>query len=236
MATTIAQISLSSSDLISNTLALSDTATLTAAGGVVGLTQTTGVGRTNFTENPIIGKTIYRSDDAADDGSNKIYLKNLSATASQFFTVYIGQTEMGRLYAGDWTFFPWIATDGVKGVFEVTVGGTLAVDDRWRFDGVTTTSSSTTPATFAVQVSSQFYPNWTTAVAGAVVTFTAKKSGQGPIIDDDELLGDTILDMASGDLTMVIDNAVAGTATSSDIIVVPSVVTTMDLEHILFHE
>ena len=56
------------------------------------------------------------------------------------------------------------------------------------------------------------------------------------MIDDDELTGDTILDMASSDLTMVIDDGVGGVDSSSDIQIVPSVVTTMDLEHILFKQ
>ena len=238
MATTTATITINSTDLLTDELSLASTATLTKGnpGTSTGLESTSGLARTNFTKNPIISKTIYRSDDALTDGANKVYLKNLSVTAAEFFTVYIDQKEMGRLYAGDWAFFPWIATSGTKEVFEVTVGGTVAVNDRWTFDGVTTNSTSAVLATFATQVDEQFYPNWTTARSGAAVTFTARRSGHSAVIDDDELTGDTILDMASGDLTMVIDDGVGGVDSSSDIQIVPSVVTTMDLEHMLFKQ
>ena len=52
--------------------------------------------------------------------------------------------------------------------------------------------------------------------AGTVVTATA----------------DIAVDTA-GNGDSVVDNAAMGTATESDIIIVPSVVTTMDLEHML---
>ena len=237
MATITASITLASPDLLSNALAFSSTTNLTKAGNSTGLEQTSGLARTNFTTgSPIQSKTIYRSDEATTNGANKIYLKNLSVTAAEYFTVYIDQEEMGRLYAGDFAFFPWIATAGTKEVFEVTVGGTVAANDRWTFDGVTTNSTSAVLATFATQVDEQFYPNWTTARTGAAVVFTARRSGHSAVIDDDELTGDTILDMASSDLTMVIDDGVGGADSTSDIQVVPSVVTTMDLEHMLFKQ
>ena len=57
--------------------------------------------------------------------------------------------------------------------------------------------------------------------AGTVVTATA----------------DWVIVQAGGsDATAVVSAAAMGTATSSDIMVVPSVVTTMDLEHMLLHE
>jgi len=240
MATTTATITINSTDLLTDELSLASTATLTKGnpGTSTGITSASGLSRTNFTiaAPASRSKIIYRADDAETNGANKVYLKNLSVTAAEFFTVYIDQKEMGRLYAGDWAFFPWIATSGTKEVFEVTVGGTVAVNDRWTFDGVTTNSTSAVLATFATQVDEQFYPNWTTARSGAAVTFTARRSGHSAVIDDDELTGDTILDMASGDLTMVIDDGVGGVDSSSDIQIVPSVTSTMDLEHMLFKQ
>jgi len=236
MATITTGLTIASSDLLSNNVSFSTTTNLSKAGNSTGLELTSGLARTNFTNNPIQSKTIYRSDDALTDGSNKVYLKNLSTTAAEYFTVYIDQEEMGRLYAGDWAFFPWTATAGTKEVFEVTVGGTVAVNDRWTFDGVTTNSTSAVLATFATQVDEQFYPNWTTARTGAAVVFTARRSGHSAVIDDDELTGDTILDVANGDLTMVIDDGVGGVDSSSDIQIVPSVTSTMDLEHMLFKQ
>ena len=114
MATTTATITISSADLLSNVLSFSDTSTLTTAGSSTGLSLTSGLAKTNFTNDPIQSKVIYRSDDATANGANKVYLKNLSTTASEYFTVFIDQEEMGRLYAGDWAFFPWSATSGTK--------------------------------------------------------------------------------------------------------------------------
>jgi len=188
------------------------------------------------------GKIIYRADDAATDKANKIYLKNLSAIASEFFTVFIDQEEMGRLYAGDWAFFPWSATSGVKETFIVTFtlsGGTVAIGDSWEFDGIKTTSLDTTLNNFSAAVNAQHYPNWTTAVSSAAVTFTARRAVEdGVITGDTAVTGDVLVDLSSDNLTAPITagDTNPSTRSESDIIVVPSVVTTMDLEHILINE
>ena len=88
MATTTADITLTSTDLLTDSLSLSASATLTNAGGSTGVTQTSGLARTNFTNNPIQSKVVYRSDDAAADGANKVYLKNISTTSTEYFTVF----------------------------------------------------------------------------------------------------------------------------------------------------
>ena len=188
------------------------------------------------------GKIIYRADDAATDKANKIYLKNLSAIASEFFTVFIDQEEMGRLYAGDWAFFPWSATSGVKETFIVTFtlsSGTVAIGDSWEFDGIKTTSLDTTLNNFSAAVNAQHYPNWTTTVSSAAVTFTARRAVEdGVITGDAAVTGDVLVDLSSDNLTAPITagDTNPSTRSESDIIVVPSVVTTMDLEHILINE
>ena len=235
MATTIATISLTSTDLLSSALAFSQTNALTTAGSATGLTLTSGLSRTNFTNNPIQSKTIFRSDDATTDGANKIYLKNLSATATEYFTVFIDQEEMGRLYAGDWAFFPWSATAGTKEVFTTTIGGTWVIGDEFHFDGVETKAATTSVNSIATQVNSAYYPNWTTTIANNdEVTFTARHS-----MDDGTVVvvtADIELIQSSTGATAAVSAAALGVATESDIIVVPSVVTTMDLEHMLFNE
>ena len=236
MATTIATISLTSNDLLSSALAFTQVNPLNTAGSATGLTQTSGLARTNFTANPIQSKTIYRSDDATTDGANKIYLKNLSATASEYFTVYIDQEEMGRLYAGDWAFFPWTATGGVKEVFTTTIGGTWVVGETFEFDGVLITAETTSVNSIATQVNNAYYPNWTTTIANDdEVTFTATHSmDAGTVVT---ATADIVIVQTGGsDATAVVSAAAMGTATSSDILVVPSVVTTMDLEHMLFNQ
>jgi len=236
MATTIATISLTSTDLLSSALAFSQTNALTTAGSATGLTLTSGLSRTNFTANPIQSKTIFRSDDAATNGANKIYLKNLSATAAEYFTVYIDQEEMGRLYAGDWAFFPWAATGGVKEAFTTTIGGTWVIGETFEFDGVLITAATTNVNSIATQVNNAYYPNWTTTIANSdEVTFTAIHSmDAGTVVT---ATADIVIVQTGGsDATAAVTPATMGTATSSDILVVPSVATTMDLEHMLFNE
>jgi len=238
MATINASLTLSSGDLLTNNLAFSVASTLSKAGSANGLTKTTGLARTNFTNNPIQSKVVYRSDDALTNGANKVYLKNLSTTVTEYFTIFIDEEEMGRLYAGDFAFFPWTATAGVKETFIVTAtlsSGTVAIGDSWEFDGVKTISVDTTLNNFAAAINAQHYPNWTTAVSSAAVTFTARESvDTGTVVT---VTADGVAtDLSADNLTMPITSAALGTATSSDIFVVPSVVTTMDLEHMLFNE
>lgn len=227
-----------SSDIVSDTLKFSTPATLTKAGGSTDIASTAGLARTNFTvggTSPFTSKVIYRANDASANGSNKVYMKNLSTTAAQFFTVYIDQEEMGRLYAGDWAFFPWSAVDGTEETFVVTIANTWAAGDTWDFDGITTTAANSTVADIAAQIHAQNYPNWTTSISTAAVTFTARVTGAaGVVTSSSAITGDTVT--TAGDGTAAITGGAVGTRSESDIIVVPSVATTMDLEHMLFYE
>ena len=238
MATTTATITINSTDLLTDELSLSTTATLTKAGNSTGLEGTSGLGRTNFTvggSSPFTSKVIYRSNDATSDGANKVYLKNLSTTPAEYFTVLIDQEELGRLYAGDWAFFPWRASDGTEEVFTITIANTWAAGDTWDFDGITTTAANSTVADIAAQIHAQNFPNWTTSISTAAVTFTARYSGAaGVVTGTTAITGDTVT--TAGDGTAAVTSGAAGTRSESDIIVVPSVVTTMDLEHMLFKQ
>jgi len=110
MATTIASINITSTDLLSDSLSLSAIATLTSAGNSTGLTGTEGLGRKKLAS----GHAQYILFDGGNrtaDKAHKIYLKNLSSTASEYFLITVNGEDMGRLYAGDWAFFPWSAHD-----------------------------------------------------------------------------------------------------------------------------
>mgnify|MGYP003127856024 FL=1 len=103
MATTTATLTLSSADLTGDALSLSTTATLTKNGVATGLTQFTGVGRK--TRETTAQLTLFDGD-AYANGAHKVYLKNTSTTAAEYFTIEINSEQMGKLYAGDWAFFP----------------------------------------------------------------------------------------------------------------------------------
>ena len=238
MATTIATISLASSDLTSSALGVTSTNPLYTAGSTTGLSKTSGLARTTTSyasAGVIESTTLYRSDDAAANGANKVYIKNMSSTAAEYYTIYIDEEEMGRLYAGDWAFFPWSATGGTKETFVVTIANTWAAGDTWDFDGITTTAANSTVADIAAQIDAQHYPNWTTTISSAAVTFTARHSmGAGVVTSSTAITGDTVT--TAGDGTAAITSGSAGVATESDIMIIPSVHTSMTLEHMLFYE
>ena len=99
MATTTATITLNSPDITGDPLSLTKTSTLTKAGTATGLDQFTGI---------IVAASAY----ADTTTSHKVYIKNSAEGASDFVTVELGGSNvfMGRLYPGDWCFFPYDGT------------------------------------------------------------------------------------------------------------------------------
>ena len=110
MATTTATLTISSTDLLSDELALSTTATLTGAGNSTGLTGTTGLARKTVSGGHA-QYTLFDGSDYTADKAHKLYLKNTSTTASEYFLITVNSEDVGRLYAGDWALIPWSAHD-----------------------------------------------------------------------------------------------------------------------------
>jgi len=240
MATTTATITLSSTDLLSDELALSTTATLTTAGTSTGITQTTGLARKTTSAASaaaIQANVLYRAGDYTAEKANKVYIKNTSTTAAEFYTVVIDQEVIGRLYAGDWMFMPWIATSGTKALFTATIDATWAVGDTWTFDGIVMTAATAgdTPVAIMAQIDALNYPNWiTTYVATeATIIFTARYASDATEVVYATADSTTV---TGGDGTMVISGAAAGTASESDITIRPSVHTDMTYETMLIHQ
>jgi|TARA_B100000900_G_scaffold413238_1_gene436800 hypothetical protein len=110
MATTTATITINSTDILSDELSLSTTATLTNAGGSTGLTDVSGLARKTVTGGHA-QYTLFDGSDYTADKAHKLYLKNISTTASEFFLITVNAEDVGRLYAGDWALIPWSAHD-----------------------------------------------------------------------------------------------------------------------------
>lgn len=244
MATTTASITLTSDDLLSDALALSTTSTLTTAGTSTGVTQASGLSRKTITfgsdyEDSIV---LFRSDDYTADGANKIYIKNTSTTPAEYFEVLLtgsggtagaGVTELGRLYAGDWAFFPWNATGGTKETFIATIANTWAAGDTWEFDGVKVVAADSTVANIAAQIDAANFPNWVTTRSTAAVTFTARESvDTGTVV----IVTADIAVVTAGDGDSAVSSAALGTKSLSDVYVKPSVHTGMTLEYMIIHE
>ena len=112
MATTTAQITLTSSDLTTDALSLTTTATLTDTASSTGVTQTSGLSRKITTSNSEY--TLLAEADYSDDKSHKVYMKHVGTTASDRVDVKLASQHVGRLYAGDWMFIPWSGATDVK--------------------------------------------------------------------------------------------------------------------------
>jgi len=240
MATTTATITINSTDLLTDELSLTSTATLTTAGTSTGVTQTSGLARKTTSAASaaaIQANVLYRAGDYTANGANKVYIKNTSITAAEFFTVVIDQEVIGRLYAGDWMFMPWIATSGTKALFTATIDANWAVGDTWTFDGITMTAATAgdTPVAIMAQIDALNYPNWiTTYVATeATIIFTARYASDATEVVYATADSTTV---TGGDGTMVISGAAAGTASESDITIRPSVHTAMTYETLLIHQ
>jgi hypothetical protein len=238
MATTTATITVSSTDLLSDELALSTTATLTTAGTSTGVTQTTGLARKTTSAGSaaaIQAVNLYRAGDYTANGANKVYIKNTSTTAAEYYTVHIDQEEIGRLYAGDWMFMPWNATSGTKAVFTVTIAATWAAGDTWEFDGVTMTAAGSATAGIAAQIDALNYPNWTTTYVAteSTIIFSARYATSAS--EEVWVTADGTLD-TTGNGTADISSAAVGSKSESDITIRPSVHTSMTYETMLIHE
>jgi|TARA_R100000234_G_scaffold75080_1_gene46441 hypothetical protein len=117
MATTNATISLSS-DISDNTLTVANTSELYTAGTTTGLNTMTSVTKVLASTNQV---------DLITTGSVStthayVYINNPSTDHTEYFHITIGNAgggsatdteEIGRLYGGDWMWFPWDVDDDI---------------------------------------------------------------------------------------------------------------------------
>ena len=117
MATVNATISLAS-DITDSNINVSNTSSLFEAGGTTGLTTMTSVTKVLSSTNQV--DLIATSSVSTTHAY--VYINNPSADAIEFFTITIGNAgagsptdteEIGRLYGGDWMWFPWDVDDDI---------------------------------------------------------------------------------------------------------------------------
>tara|TARA_B100000900_G_scaffold405146_1_gene414351 strand:- start:1278 stop:1715 length:438 start_codon:yes stop_codon:yes gene_type:complete len=130
MATT-ATISISSPDLMPGSpLSISANTTLTKAGVTADLDQkesgviklTTG---TEFRLGPL---ATQMSGDVHDISSYLYICNNTTEDATYYIDWGINETMIGRLYAGDWMFIPWNASDDAAEIEIEAQGGTNIIE------------------------------------------------------------------------------------------------------------
>ena len=105
MATTTASITLSSSDLLSDSLSLSSTMTLYQNG-----TTATGLDECNYHRANIPTGTnfdLIEESAALSEDASYVYIILKNTDVTDYVTISINTEEIGRLYAGDWLFMPW---------------------------------------------------------------------------------------------------------------------------------
>ena len=86
------------------------TTTATIVLSSTGLTGTEGLARKTVTGGHA-QYTLFDGSAFTADKAHKVYLKNLSTTASEYFLITVNAEDVGRLYAGDWALIPWSAHD-----------------------------------------------------------------------------------------------------------------------------
>ena len=107
MATTTAKLTITSSDLIdSQALNLSASMTMKKAGGSVGIENTSGLARKKLASGHA-QYDLFLDDNYTDAGNNRLYLRAVGTTATEYFDIIIESATIGRLYSGDWCLLPW---------------------------------------------------------------------------------------------------------------------------------
>ena len=105
MATTTATLTLASSDLLTDNLSLSSTMSLLKGG-----TTATGLEQMNYHRAIVPTGTnfdLIEESDALKDNSNYVYIMNKNTDVTDYLVISINNEIIGKLYAGDWAFFPW---------------------------------------------------------------------------------------------------------------------------------
>ena len=221
-------------DLVTDALALATSASLTQAGNTTALANTSGLARkTTATTDQY---TLFKADEYTSDKAHKLYIKNTSTIAAEYFTIHIDDEKMGLMYAGDWALIPWSATGGTQAAFSVTFAATWATNDTAVFDGVTITLGATeTTAAMTDLVVAAKYPNFTVVETSAsVATFTAKDSNDLSLIEEGAASDDYVITTA-GDGTGTVARTVAPVASANDIKITPGQ-SANTIEYALFYE
>jgi len=138
MATTTATLTLSSTDLLSDSLSVSATQTLYKAG------TTTGLDGIQYERLEVATGDVYDMIDATAAGANKankVYIANKNATETNYIDVYVAALCIGRLYAGDWMFIPLEAAAATQDIGLEAIGAAQVVEFALIHEGKTLVAS-----------------------------------------------------------------------------------------------
>ena len=108
-----ASISLSSGDLTGDSLSLRSVAKLRKAATSTGLDQFTGITTVVYATAQSDTTIVANGDYPDTTVAHKVYIRNASKGTTDYVTVDIDSSSnepLGRLYPGDWCFFPYDGT------------------------------------------------------------------------------------------------------------------------------
>jgi len=125
MATTTATLSIASPDLLpSSPLSISASSTLMKAGTSVGLHMVeSGSGELTVAASNN-GVVVKEATTAGIGTAAKVYLCNKATDPTYYIQVKLHDAILGRLYAGDWMFMPWVQGDTDAEISVEAEGGT----------------------------------------------------------------------------------------------------------------
>ena len=125
MATTTATLSIASTDLLpSSPLSISASSTLMKAGTSIGLhMMESGSGELTVAASNN-GVVIKEATTAGIGTAAKVYLCNKATDPTYYIQVKLHDAILGRLYAGDWMFMPWVQGDTDAEISVEAEGGT----------------------------------------------------------------------------------------------------------------
>ena len=120
-----ATITLASPNLTNAALSLNVSSKLTKAATTDPIDQFSGVNRKTYATAQT-STLLFVAADYDDNGAHKIYIKNTSEKATDYIEIELGASNlnMGKLFGGDWAFFPW---DGANDI-DITTNAGLTVE------------------------------------------------------------------------------------------------------------
>ena len=111
-----ASLTLTSADIAGDPVNVTKTSTCYKAGsGSELLDQTGGLNKIILTSNSAMS-ILLGEDDRGDGKAAKVYICNKSEVADEFVTITLHGQIMGKLYAGQFAFFPWSQVDDTADV------------------------------------------------------------------------------------------------------------------------
>jgi len=130
MATTTATVSISSGDLIPGTnLSINGSSTLMKGGLTTGLTQLrTGYESIATGTEFRLGPLATEMSGDAHDIASWVYICNKATDDTYYIDWGMHETMIGRLYAGDWMFIPWNASDDAAEIEIEAQGGAQTIE------------------------------------------------------------------------------------------------------------